>query len=194
MNLSWWTTSSRSTKHTKTPLWSWAHRFISNTETRFSIETPFILRFLGKISWEVPYIPPDHKTLKKLGDSRLLPQNRLIINTSQFKLPDVDKEHAAESKNGKTYLLKYDQSHWEILNFAKSKHRRSQIDLVDEKHYLDSWERAQVALSFHNYALLSNLKAQACQTTPLIFTMRENTNTFWTNRLVCKLQFIAILL
>jgi len=47
----------------------------------------------------VPYIPPDHKTLKKLGDSRLLPQNRLLINTAQFKFADVDKEHAAESKN-----------------------------------------------------------------------------------------------
>jgi hypothetical protein len=52
----------------------------------------------------VPYIPPDHKTLKKLGDSRLLPQNRLLINTAQFKLPDVDKEHTAESKNGRAYF------------------------------------------------------------------------------------------
>ena len=65
----------------------------------------FLRRVLGKISWEVPYIPPDHKTLKKLGDSRLLPQNRLLINTAQFKLPDdLDKEHTAESKNGRPFL------------------------------------------------------------------------------------------
>ena len=36
-----------------------------------SIRKPYGVGHIGKVSWDIPYIPVDHQTLKKLGDPRI---------------------------------------------------------------------------------------------------------------------------
>lgn len=65
-----------------------------------SIRKPYEVGHIGKVTWDIPFIPVDHKTLKKLGDPRLQPSSRaLIINPEQYlkDLPDEESEDIEES-------------------------------------------------------------------------------------------------
>jgi hypothetical protein len=57
---------------------------------------PYGVGHVAKVSWDIPFIPVDHQTLKKLGDPRLQPSSRaLIINPEQY-LKDLPEEQSDE--------------------------------------------------------------------------------------------------